>query len=81
LLNRILSPLDRNLFLSFLVFCQLAKLAIILSQPNSQGFIEWFYGFHRYAPYSFDNLYQHTIPFPVPYSGLWYAFYDPLTTF
>jgi len=80
--NRILSPLDRITFVSFLLVSQLVKAIIIASQPNSPGFIHWFYGFHNYPPYSFDNTIEdsvrnlHGIPFPVPYSMLWYSFYE-----
>lgn len=80
--DRILSPLDRKSFIAFLLLSQIIKLLVILSQPNSPGFIHWFYGFHNYPPYSFDNTIEdsirnlHGIPFPVPYSGLWYSFYE-----
>jgi len=80
--NRILSPLDRTIYIYFLIALQLIKLIVILSQPNSPGFIHWFYGFHNYPPYSFDNTIEddirnlHGIPFPVPYSMLWYSFYE-----
>ena len=77
----ILSPLNRHTFIAFLIMIQAVKLAIILSQPNSAGFIQWFYGFHKYPPYSFDNTIDdpirgiYGVPFPVPYSMLWYTFY------
>jgi hypothetical protein len=80
--DRILSPLPRFMFIAFLLVSQLIKIIIIASQPNSPGFIHWFYGFHNYPPYSFQNTIEdnlrnlHGIPFPVPYSMLWYAFYE-----
>jgi len=80
--RKILSPLDRTMFVSFIIVSQLVKAIVIASQPNSSGFIHWFYGFHNYPPYSFQNTIEdnirnlHGIPFPVPYSMFWYAFYE-----
>ena len=74
--NRILlSPLDRPVLIAFLIILQLVKLTIIVSKPNSAGFLMWFYGFSKYPPYSFDNRTVGNIPFPVPYSMLWYSYY------
>jgi len=72
----LLSPLNRYVFVAFLITLQLVKITIIVSKPNSAGFLMWFYGFSRYAPYSFENRTTGDIPFPVPYSMLWYSFYE-----
>jgi len=70
------------MFVSLIIISQLVKVIVIASQPNSPGFIHWFYGWHNYPPYSFDNTIEddirnlHGIPFPVPYSMLWYSFYE-----
>lgn len=62
-----------------LFLLQSVKLGIILAQLNSPDFKYWFYQCFQYPPYSWDCRTINGLPFPMPYSLLWYAVYVPLT--
>src|SRR5437660_10858946 len=59
----------RILFLS-----ETAKLLIILADPFTQHFKDWYLEFWKYSPYSFKVFFWLNYPGPVPYSMLWYVF-------
>src|SRR5574337_1088392 len=74
---KFLSPF---LLFSGLVLMQSVKLGIILAQVNSSGFKYWFYQCFQYPPSSWLCRTETGVPFPMPYSLLWYAIYVPLTS-
>ena len=50
------------------------KVLVIIVDPETQHFKDWFFEFWKYAPYSFKVFYWVKNNGPVPYSMLWYTF-------
>jgi len=75
-----LPSLPQRTVLFMFALIQTTKLLIILSQPNSEQFKYWFYRCFQYPPYSWDcRTLNENMPFPMPYSLIWYIVYVPLT--
>src|SRR5437867_13447874 len=65
-----------------LTVMQMSKLFVIVADPFSRHFGEWFFQFSNYPPYdmrAFDTVTVKNVHGPVPYSMLWYTFYLPLS--
>lgn len=71
------SPLSSRTYLSILVGVQILKLILILSQPDTENFKLWFYGWPHYPPYTFWYKNQGWDSLAAPYSLLWYIFNTP----
>src|SRR5919109_157091 len=74
------NPVSRRWIITMFFFLQCVKIGIILSEPNSAEFKYWFYQCFQYPPYSWQCRTINGLPFPMPYSLLWYAVYTPLTS-
>lgn len=73
------NPLPRNHYLVLLMTAQIGKLWLILLQPDTHLFLNWFLGFTHHRPYEgfFPLVEGGPATSFVDYSLIWYFFYWP----
>jgi hypothetical protein len=73
------NPLPRNHYLVLLMTAQIGQLWLILLQPDTHLFLNWFLGFTHHRPYEgfFPLVEGGPATSFVDYSAIWYLFYWP----
>jgi len=73
------NPLPQNHYFVLVVTAQIGKLWLILLQPDTHLFLNWFLGFTHHPPYQgfFPLIEGGPATSFVDYSAIWYFFYWP----